>query len=86
MSNNSNSANNPAKSTHENDVNSKSKARILTHEDVNEQMKIYIFLLNKQLEDLTGLIQRMSSAQQPVFTQGQVPALILAQPVTRPTV
>ena len=49
---------------HEDDVNSETEARILTHDDVNEQIRSYIALLTKQLEDLTRLLQGMLSTQQ----------------------
>ena len=42
MSENSSSGNNPAMSTHQDDFNSESEARIPTQEDAKEQIKNYI--------------------------------------------
>ena len=42
-------------------TDSESEARILTQEKVDEQFKIYITHLTKQLGDLTRLTQGMSS-------------------------
>ena len=38
-------------STHEEDINSKKDASILTQEDVNEQIRSYTAALAKQLKD-----------------------------------
>ena len=71
-------------STHEDKV-SKSEARILALKEVNEQIRSYIVPLTKQLEDLTRLIWGIFSAEHRNIYPGQVPALVLVQPVTRPT-
>ena len=42
-------------------TDSESETRILTQKEVDELIKTYIAPLNKQLEDLTQLIERMSS-------------------------
>ena len=49
---------------HRDNVDSQSKARILTKEEVHEYIETYITSLTKQLEDLTRLIQGMSSVDQ----------------------
>ena len=64
MSENSSSGNDPALNCHEDEVNGESKARILTQEDVNEQIRSCIAPQTKQLDGLTRLIQGMPSAQQ----------------------
>ena len=49
-------------------ADSESEARILIQEEVNEQIKSYIIPLNKQLEDLTWLIQGISSAHERILS------------------
>ena len=52
-------------SAHKDNVYIESKARILTQEEVNEQIRKYIALLIKQLEEYTRLIHGMSTAHRP---------------------
>ena len=52
---------------HEVDVKSETEAGNLTQADVNEHIGSYNAPLLKQLDDLTLLLQRMSSTQQPNF-------------------
>ena len=66
---------------HRGNTESESEARILTKED-DEPIWTYITPLIKQLEDVTRLIQGVSSVHRKTFPQGRVPVLILAQPVT----
>ena len=63
------SGNNPTMSNQEDDVNSETEARILSQEDVNKQIQSYIAPLTKQLEDLTQLLQGLTSIQEPNFYQ-----------------
>ena len=67
MSESKSSEINPIMSAHENYVRKKSEARILTQEKIDEQIKNYIALLTRRLEDLIWLIQRMSTAHRPNF-------------------
>ena len=62
--------NNAALGTHENDVKSESQTPILTRDEVDGQGRSYIAPLTKQLEDLTRLMQGMSSTQQLKFSPG----------------
>ena len=71
MSENSSSGNNSAMNTLEDDLISKSETRVITQQDVNEHIRIYIAHLIRQLENLTRLIQGTSAAQQAKFTQMQ---------------
>ena len=65
MSASSSSGNKPAMSNYADNLKIESKKRILTQEEVHEQIRSYIAPLTKQLEDLTRLIPRMSAAQRP---------------------
>ena len=47
----------PIMSAHENNVRNDSEARILTHKEVDEQIRNYIAPLTTQAEDLTWLTQ-----------------------------
>ena len=62
------------------------EARILTQKEVIEQISSHISPLTKQLEDLTELIKGMSTSQQPIITQGEVPVLVLVHPDIRLTI
>ena len=55
----------PILSAHKDNVSIVSEARILTQEEIDDQIKIYITSLTKQLENLTRLIQGMSTAHRP---------------------
>ena len=46
-------------------INCESEARILTQEEVDEHIKIFIAPVTRQLEDLTRLIQVSSTAHRP---------------------
>ena len=46
---------------HESNRDSESEVRMLTQEEADEQIKTYVASLAKQLEDLTRLMQEMSS-------------------------
>ena len=57
--------------TRRGNTDSASEARILTQEEVDEQIKTYNAPLTKQLEDLTQLLQGMSSAYQTNLFPGE---------------
>ena len=44
------------------------ETRILTQEEVNEQIKNYSAIVTRQLEDLTRMIQGMSTSHWPNFS------------------
>ena len=78
---------NPIMSAHVNDTNNETEKRILTQEEVNEQMGNYNAALTRQLRDWNRLIQRMSTSYltDKPFPQGQVRVLFLAELVPHPT-
>ena len=62
---NNRSETNPIMSAHGNNTDKGSETRILTQEEVDEQIRNYIAPLIRQLEDLTWLVQKMSTAHRP---------------------
>ena len=86
MSEGDSSETNHIMSVHEVDDNKRTKARILTQEEVDEQIRNYITPLIKKLKDLTPLIQEYPLLNSQIFLQGQVLVLVLAQLVPRPAV
>ena len=65
MSGSHNSETHTIMNAHENGVNNKPEALILTQKEVDEQIRNCIAPLTKQLEDLTRPIQGMSTAHRP---------------------
>ena len=57
-----NTENDDFRNAHKRNSNSEFELRILMQDAVDGQVKNYIAFLNKWLEDLTGLVQRMTQA------------------------
>ena len=66
MSENNNTENSPILNAPERTVGNEPKTHVLAQEETYEQMKIYVAPLTRQLVHITGLIQEMSTAQQPI--------------------
>ena len=56
-------------SAHETNTDTEFETRILTQEEVHEQIKSYIAALTRQLEELIRLIHARSTADPPYFLQ-----------------
>ena len=65
MSENNSTESSPVRNAPECNVEDEPEVYILTQEDVNEQIGSHIAPLTKQLEDMTRLIQGMTTAQNP---------------------
>ena len=79
------SENCPIKNAQERNIDEESAARILTQDEVNEEIKGCIVPLTKQVENLTWLIQGIPSVQQTNANPKVGTKLVLAQPVVSPT-
>ena len=84
MSGNSISEDNPAINSHETNEIEGPEICVSTQEEVNEQIKSSITYLTRQLEDLTRIIQGMTTASHPKYYQrkyqpGQIPTQGIAR-------
>ena len=66
MSENNNTESSPILNAPERTVGNDPETHVLAQEETYEQMKIHIAPLTRQLVHMTGLIQGMSTAQQPI--------------------